>query len=62
MDRPNISKADIPEDASISEPSVAPSDDWVHELIAMTRPGIDFSLASRESWERQVPFEFDDFS
>ena len=62
MDRPTIGKADIPEDASVSEASIAPSDDWVHELIAMTRPGIDFNLPSRESWERQVPWEFDDFS
>lgn len=37
-------------------------DDWVHELIAMTRPGIDFQMPSRQSWERQVPFAFDDFS
>jgi hypothetical protein len=37
-------------------------DDWVHELIAMTRPGIDFELPSRMPWERQTPFEFDDFS
>jgi hypothetical protein len=38
------------------------ADDWVHELIAMTRPGIDFRLPDRMPWERQVPFEFDDFS
>jgi hypothetical protein len=37
-------------------------DDWVHELIAMTRPGVDFEMPSRMTWERQTPFEFDDFS
>lgn len=37
-------------------------DDWVHELIAMTRPGLDFQLPSRLSWERETPFEFNDFS
>ena len=37
-------------------------DDWVHELIAMTRPGVDLNLPSRLSWERETPFEYDDFS
>lgn len=37
-------------------------DDWVHDLIAMSRPGIENFLPSRWSWERQTPFEFDDFN
>lgn len=37
-------------------------DDWVHELIAMTRPGAEINLSSRMPWERQTPWEFDDFS
>ena len=37
-------------------------DDWVHDLIAMTRPGVDFRPPSRLSWERESPFEYDDFS
>ena len=37
-------------------------DDWVHELIAMTRPGFDLSTPFRLSWERELPFEYDDFS
>jgi hypothetical protein len=36
-------------------------DDWVHELIAMTRPGVEHFLPNRWSWERPIPFEFDDF-
>ena len=36
-------------------------DDWVHELIAMTRPGFIFEIP-RMPWDRQTPFEFDDFS
>ena len=37
-------------------------DDWVHELIAMTRPGVEDVGPSRWSWERQVPWEYDDFA
>ena len=36
-------------------------DDWVNELIAMTRPGVDLHVPERQVWERQVPFEYDDF-
>jgi len=36
-------------------------DDWVHELIAMTRPGVEHFGPDRLSWERQVPWEYDDF-
>lgn len=62
MDRPSISKADIPEDAPTSDASIAPSDDWVHELIAMTRPGVEIHLPFRELGGRVCPFEYDDFS
>lgn len=37
-------------------------DDWVHELIAMTRPGIDDFRVPRMPYDRQEPFEFHDFS
>ena len=37
-------------------------DDWVHELIAMTRPGVEINLPHRGLGDRVIPFEFDDFS
>lgn len=37
-------------------------DDWVHELIAMTRPGVEMHRPARMPWERMLPFEYDDFS
>jgi len=36
-------------------------DDWVHELIAMTRPGVEIEFPSRNIDERPVPFAYDDF-
>ena len=36
-------------------------DDWVHELIALTRPGVEIQFPAREINERQVPFVYDDF-
>jgi hypothetical protein len=36
-------------------------DDWVHELIAMTRPGVEIEFPAREINEREVPFVYDDF-
>lgn len=46
------------------DPSVpAPSDDdWVSELIAMTRPGIEIDLFPRALHDRIIPFQYDDFS
>ncbi|WP_374943594.1 hypothetical protein [Sphingomonas sp.] len=35
-------------------------DDWVHELIAMSRPGVDFEIP-RMPYDRQDVFAFDDF-
>jgi hypothetical protein len=36
-------------------------DDWVHELIEMTRPGVEINWPVRGLRERVIPFEFDDF-
>jgi len=37
-------------------------DDWVHKLIAMTRPGAEIEFPRRTLSERPIPFEYDDFS
>lgn len=37
-------------------------DDWVHELIAKTRPGVEIEFPRRALSDRIVPFEYDDFS
>ena len=37
-------------------------DDWVHKLIAMTRPGVEIRFPSRALSDRPIPFEYDDFS
>jgi hypothetical protein len=37
------------------------NDDWVHEAIAMTRPGIEIEFPIREINEREIPFAYDDF-
>ncbi|WP_375393829.1 hypothetical protein [uncultured Sphingomonas sp.] len=37
-------------------------DDWVHEVIAMTRPGIEIEFPVRAINEREIPFVYDDFS
>jgi hypothetical protein len=50
------------EDAMLASPARDWGDDWVHESIALTRPGIDFRLPGRLAHERQVPWEFDDFN
>jgi hypothetical protein len=65
MDRPQVSKPEADGDAFVAvtaPPSRDWGDDWVHESIEMTRPGIDFRLPDRLAYERQVPWEFDDFS
>jgi hypothetical protein len=36
-------------------------DDWVHELIAKTRPGVEIEFPSRALFDRPIPFEYDDF-
>ena len=42
--------------------SAARPPNWVDELIAMTRPGVEIEFPSRELRERVIPFEYDDFS
>jgi len=37
-------------------------DDWVHELIEMTRPGAEINLSFRGLGDRIIPFQFHDFS
>ena len=64
MDRPDIGRTETP-DGETPVGSAAPrdwGDDWVHESIEMTRPGVDFRLPGRLANDRQVPWEFDDFS
>lgn len=36
-------------------------DDWVHEVIAMTRPGAEIQFPVRAINERDIPFVYDDF-
>ena len=43
-------------------PLAARPQNWVDELIAMTRPGVEIEFPSRELRERVIPFEYDDFS
>jgi hypothetical protein len=61
MDRPDTRRHETPS-ATSSEVAPAANDDWVHELIAMTRPGVDIEFPSRSLAGRVIPFEYDDFS
>ena len=36
-------------------------DDWVHELITMTRPGVEIQFPARQVDDREIPFVYDDF-
>jgi len=36
-------------------------DDWVHELIDMTRPGMEIEFPPQSFTDRQPPFVYDDF-
>ena len=38
------------------------NDDWVHELIAITRPGVEIRFPDRSLADRVIPFQYDDFS
>ncbi|MBV9884783.1 MAG: hypothetical protein JO276_17375 [Sphingomonadaceae bacterium] len=38
-----------------------PDEDWVHELIAMTRPGVEIEFPPHPIEERPPPFIYDDF-
>ena len=63
MDRPGFRKPEIESDDGVaSVPARDWGDDWVHESIEITRPGIDLRQPSRLAFDRQVPWEFDDFS
>jgi len=55
-------RRDKVKEKAVSYVAAPAADDWVHELITLSRPGVDFRLPSRMPWERPVPFEFDDFS
>ncbi|MEG3159865.1 hypothetical protein U1763_05070 [Sphingomonas sp. LB2R24] len=63
MNRPELNKIGQSDTAVID---VVPprnwGDDWVHELIEMTRPGAEINLQFRGLGDRAVPFQFDDFS
>jgi hypothetical protein len=63
MDRPQPTQPDTDGEEFAAPPSTRDwGDDWVHESIAMTRPGVDLRLPGRLAHDRQVPWEFDDFS
>lgn len=63
MDRPGLRKPEPDDDEPVaSQPSRDWGDDWVHELIEMTRPGAEINLNVRGLSDRVVPFQFDDFS
>jgi hypothetical protein len=64
MDRPDIRRSETPDaETPVSAPAQRDwGDDWVHESIAMTRPGVDLRLLGRLAHDRQVPWEFDDFN
>lgn len=60
MDRPKIEQTE-PEDTGEAVPGEN-GDDWVHELIEMTRPGVEIRFPLRALYERVIPFQYDDFS
>lgn len=47
--------------AASSEAQSRVDDNWVRELIAMTRPGVEIQFPVRQINERQIPFVYDDF-
>ena len=61
MDRPAIGRAGATDEEVIPMPT-SNDDNWVHELIAMTRPGVEINLFRRGLGDRIMPFQFDDFS
>ena len=63
MDRPERSKPEGDGEELAATPSASAwGDDWVHELIEMTRPGVEIKWRVRGLGDRVVPFQFDDFS
>ena len=63
MDRPQNKIGDEATGAEESGTSGLPDfgDDWVHEVIAMTRPGVEIQFPVRAINEREIPFVYDDF-
>jgi hypothetical protein len=62
-DRAGFSGPAAPNSASAGSPGEKDwGDDWVHKLIAMTRPGVEIKFPSRTLSGRPIPFEYDDFS
>ena len=51
------------EDASTdpADVTISDADDWVHEAIAMTRPGVEIQFPLRRIDDRELPFAYDDF-
>lgn len=49
-------------DEPTSETAHTSPPNWVDELIAMTRPGVEIEFPSRTLAGRVIPFEYDDFS
>lgn len=37
------------------------TEDWVHEAIALTRPGVEIQFPLRRIDDRELPFAYDDF-
>ena len=60
MDRPHDHGRTADEAESTGAPDT-PDDDWVHELLAMTRPGVKINFPVRGLRDRVIPFQFDDF-
>ena len=66
-DKPEEVRTGAHDPADAGLPAESPADgrdwgdDWVHELIAMTRPGVEIEFPVRRIDEREVPFVYDDF-
>jgi len=60
MDRPEIYRDETP-DGGTPDASAKPERSWVHELIAMTRPGFEIEFPVRRIDDRPIPFVYDDF-
>lgn len=60
MDRAEPKRPE-PDDVATPAPRRDWGDDWVHEVIAMTRPGVEIRFPARAIDEREIPFVYDDF-
>jgi hypothetical protein len=64
VDRPDFNKSQLEDDnnvASDDEP-IRASENWVRELVALTRPGCEIQFPVRQIGDRDLPFVYDDFS